>query len=621
MARRSPPIRSLAIAVTIAVLACNGDSVDVPTTGGLQITSTTSGPIPDADGYVLTVDGTERGILAPAGEISIEALAPGNHTIGLTGVAAHCAVQGTNPRTVTVSSGSTRVVSFSVVCSATTGAIQVSVTSAGSPTDPDGYLVQLDGTAPGQPIPTNGTTTFTGVETGHHNVSLTDVALNCTVSDGYIREVTIQAGVTSNISFEVVCTPASLEITTLTTGTSLDPDGYSVIVDYDRTQSIGINATLPVSGLAEGDHSVTITGLASNCVLQGDNPLTVTTADNALATVRFTISCSTPVEANWTRMASGNTTAFLSRISGTSATNIFVAGPTTILHYDGSAWSTQLQLQTGEIRDVWAASSTDAFALGTGWPSSGPYFLRYDGLQWSSMKSPGVDVEDGSLLALWGSSSNDVFAVGSFWPYGGYDYRAYVAHYDGATWSPMDVGPRSCGLNSSFDCYVQLTGVWGSSGTDVYAVGNFHVPLQDEDEAVILHHNGHQWSEVLRESRLQLYNVWGSSSNDVYATGSTLVPSGQCHGCLTGGDGAIRHFDGSGWSTIPSPTSAGLRAIWGSSSTDIYLLSGDRGSIWHFNGARWTQMTTGVSELADIWGSSANDVFAVGADGTILHGP
>jgi hypothetical protein len=528
-----PPLRPLSLALA-AALACNGDSIIAPSTGRLEITISTSGAEPDADGYTMQMD---AGPARPIGgaEVQSAEVAPGNHTLQLSGIAANCAVTGENPRTAIVTAGETARVVFAVTCRPTTGSL--------------------------------------------------------------------------------------LEITTVTAGSSLDPDGYQVIVDDDKTQAIGINATLSVSNLAEGSHSVTITGLASNCVLQDNNPLTVNTAGNSLTTARFTISCSTPAEANWTRMPSGNTTAFLNHISGTSATNIFVVGPTTILHYDGSIWSTQLQLQTGEIRDVWAASTTDAFALGTNWPFSGPYFLRYDGRQWSGMNSPGVDVEDGSLLAMWGSSGNDVFAVGSFWPYGGYDYRAYVAHYDGATWSPMEVGSRNCGATPSFNCYVELTGVWGSSGHDVYAVGSFHISQDDEDQAVILYYDGHQWSEVLRENRLHLYNVWGSSATDVYATGSTLVPSGLCGGCLTGGDGAIRHFDGRSWSSITSPTSAGLGAIWGSSSTDIYLLTGDRRSIWHFNGAGWTQMTTAAGGLIDVWGSSATDVFAVGENGTILHGP
>jgi len=102
------------------------------------------------------------------------------------------------------------------------------------------------------------------------------------------------------------------------------------------------------------------------------------------------------------------------------------------------------------------------------------------------------------------------------------------------------------------------------------------------------------------------------------------VPSGDYDLETTfSGPGAIRHFDGTSWSAVQSPTSAPLRAIWGSSAADIYVLAAVRGPghLWHFNGVDWTQMNVGGGALTDIWGSSANDLLAVGEDGTILHGP
>ena len=55
------------------------------------------------------------------------------------------------------------------------------------------------------------------------------------------------------------------------------------------------------------------------------------------------------------------------------------------------------------------------------------------------------------LSAVWGSSGSDVFAVGG----GG-----TILHYDGSSWSGMSSGTSN-----------GLAGVWGSSGSDVFAVG------------------------------------------------------------------------------------------------------------------------------------------------------
>lgn len=84
----------------------------------------------------------------------------------------------------------------------------------------------------------------------------------------------------------------SLNISTTTSGVELDPDGYGVVVDGTQGPGIGLNATLVVDGLSDGTHSVTLSGLAQNCAIQGDNPRIVSVASGATARVPFAISCS-----------------------------------------------------------------------------------------------------------------------------------------------------------------------------------------------------------------------------------------------------------------------------------------------------------------------------------------
>jgi hypothetical protein len=323
----------------------------------------------------------------------------------------------------------------------------------------------------------------------------------------------------------------------------------------------------------------------------------------------------------------------LTSIWGSSATDVFAVGEDVrcaescvvesgILHYDGTSWSTQLT-HTGILRDVWAGSPTDAFAVGADYPAYLATFLHNGGTGWAPMPATAVDLEGGLILGLWGSSGTDVFAVGSLWPFDAGYYEAYVAHYNGTGWSPIQVGPGSCSPNGGgFRCNVELSDVWGSSATDVYAVGNYRAfDNPGADRAVILHYNGQEWSEVVREPDVEFRRIWGSSPTDVYVTGNALV-AGEAS--RDRGAGVLWHFDGSGWSTVPSPTTAPLGAIWGSSPTDVYLLGGAQGTsgtIWHFDGTAWTPINTGGVGLLDIWGSSATDVFAVGENGTIFRGP
>jgi hypothetical protein len=84
----------------------------------------------------------------------------------------------------------------------------------------------------------------------------------------------------------------SLSVSTATTGVELDPDGYSLVVDGGQGQAIGLDATLVVDRLPDGTHSVGLSGMAQNCVPQGDNPRAVTVTSGATASVAFAITCS-----------------------------------------------------------------------------------------------------------------------------------------------------------------------------------------------------------------------------------------------------------------------------------------------------------------------------------------
>ena len=100
-----------------------------------------------------------------------------------------------------------------------------------------------------------------------------------------------------------------------------------------------------------------------------------------------------------------------------------------------------------------------------------------------------------------------------------------------------------------------LNGVWGSSSSDVFAVGGF---------GTIVHYDGTSWSEITSPTTENLYSVWGSSSSDVFAVGYA---------------GTIVHYDGTSWSEMTSPTSSILFGVWGSSVFAV----GRSGTILHYS--------------------------------------
>jgi hypothetical protein len=206
------------------------------------------------------------------------------------------------------------------------------------------------------------------------------------------------------------------------------------------------------------------------------------------------------------------------------------------------------------------------------------------------------------LVAVWGSSSSDVFAVGHMTDWGSKPY-ATILHYDGTKWRK--------GTHSNYKG--GFVDVWGSSASDIFAFGS---------EYGILHYDGTKWSEMsdYSESALDtissIYAVWGSSSSDIFAVGweSMWGEDDSVH------EAPILHYDGTNWSEMIRCTDKYLVDIWGSSSSDIFAVGWEYTTsihgvplILHYDGTSWNEMSSiGCAQLNAVWGSSSSDVFAVG---------
>src|SRR6266545_945861 len=148
----------------------------------------------------------------------------------------------------------------------------------------------------GQPAARSaGLVTFTGLAIGNHTVTLSDVAANCSVD----KTVTVAVPLvgSGSTTFLVRCSPnappptGDLTVTTGTTGSNVDPDGYTVTIDGGASQAIATNGTVTFTGLAAGSHSVVLSGLAGNCAVSGANPRTVTVPAGGTVTTAFAVSC------------------------------------------------------------------------------------------------------------------------------------------------------------------------------------------------------------------------------------------------------------------------------------------------------------------------------------------
>ncbi len=220
------------------------------------------------------------------------------------------------------------------------------------------------------------------------------------------------------------------------------------------------------------------------------------------------------------------------------------------------------------INDIWAADQTNIYVVG----EAGRIF-KSDSRKWT----PVEPLTANNLKAIWGSSDSNIFAVGD---------KGTVLHFNGITWQKMSV-PTTQDLES----------VFGSSESDIFAVGRL---------GQILHFDGTSWSAMQNNCLADLVGIWAAASDDVYAIGrynNTTDPS------INNGS-VVLHYDGDRWSQISisnaTPLFYELKAIWGSSATDIHIL-GD--AHWHFDGTSWSVEDPDMRGT-DLWGISSSEIFA-----------
>ena len=134
----------LFLAALFLLPACrDGEDTSGPT-GSVEVTVTTTGEDPDPDGYRTTLDGSSGRFVAIDGTVRFPDVAEGDHQVALAGIADNCAVEGANPRTVTVAAGATASTSFSVAC---TRVARVAFRSDRTG-DSEVWVVRPDGTDP-----------------------------------------------------------------------------------------------------------------------------------------------------------------------------------------------------------------------------------------------------------------------------------------------------------------------------------------------------------------------------------------------------------------------------------------------------------------------------------------
>lgn len=218
---------------------------------------------------------------------------------------------------------------------------------------------------------------------------------------------------------------------------------------------------------------------------------------------------------------------------------------------------------------------------------------------WQSSPAPGY------ASSFHGTAADDVWAL---YPL---SQTSRIEHFDGIAWSEVDL--TSCNLSGAADL---LRETWSPAKGVLFAAGEGSTviritpvgctkwvlfpdsPLNPRVESVwassetdawvsfmnegVWRFDGSTWSPSLQHdfSEAGAAALWGSGPNDVYVVMNGMTVASH-----------LRHFDGNAWSAaIPVPGVAAPVAIWGTSSTNVYVGGTFPVSVTRFDGINWTPL-------------------------------
>jgi hypothetical protein len=120
-----------------------------------------------------------------------------------------------------------------------------------------------------------------------------------------------------------------------------------------------------------------------------------------------------------------------------------------------------------------------------------------------------------------------------------------------------------------------------------------------------LHWDGNEWTPYERAGLgVSVQDMIGFSSDDIWLCGRRIgdVPEIK----------TIRHWDGTQWNIVNHNYEQHIRAVWGTSSTNLFFGFID-GKIAHYDGGNFTTYDTGTkAQILDIYGLDSKHVFATG---------
>jgi hypothetical protein len=260
-----------------------------------------------------------------------------------------------------------------------------------------------------------------------------------------------------------------------------------------------------------------------------------------------------------------NRQAWLNGVIALSSTNVWAVGETTnaqadnqdqrtlIEHWNGTAWSIvpspnpAVNGHSGNVlMGIDGTGPNDLWAVGWSFDEPNQQILmlleHWNGSSWTAAPSPSPLGATHFGSAVTAISPTNAWAVGS-------DAleKTLAAHWNGTRWSIVPTPSPHDGISPTNN----LTGVTANGATDVWASGyEANVNNQNFLKPYVLHWNGSGWTLIETPNQggegSRLNGTVALGPDDVWAVGQTQELNGTIR-TLT------QQFDGTSWTTVPSP--------------------------------------------------------------------
>lgn len=254
----------------------------------------------------------------------------------------------------------------------------------------------------------------------------------------------------------------------------------------------------------------------------------------------------------------------------------------TVLQHDGSTWRILDTPSTASLRGVYAASATEAIAVGEN--AGAGVILRLTGGAWEETSVPTP------LYAVSGRSATDVIAVGG----------SAILHFDGATWTamPEDV---SVPMDLRGVC-VQDNGVAVACGIGTFTGSN---------GGVVIRWNGTEWEDD-----------YGSLDVELLAITTDGVTRYAVGRYTDGRDASLAflHFDGANWtqSGLTSPV-VGAASLTSVAAENGSIVTAGTGGVYRLTSKGWHAIHATALPVHGVGRDGRGGAFLVGSGGNVVR--